>query len=111
MAWLIDRSPRWAAVLGAAQLGLLALLYIPHNFPGFPAMFSRRAALTCMVALALLAWTLRTARTAGAADASPDVAAGDRHGAAPATAPSLEHSAPGAGERPLEQSGRAWEGR
>lgn len=62
MAWLVDRSPRWAGLLGIAQLGLLALLYVPHNYPGFPALFSRRAAVTIVIALLLLAWALRRAR-------------------------------------------------
>jgi hypothetical protein len=69
MAWLIDRAPRWAGLLGIAQLGVLALLYIPHNYPGFPALFSRRAALTAVIALLLLVWALRRTRTEGSATA------------------------------------------
>jgi hypothetical protein len=66
VAWWIDRRPAWAGALGGVQLALLALLYVPHNYPGFPAAFSRKATVTVVVALAVLAWALWTARPTAA---------------------------------------------
>jgi hypothetical protein len=85
MAWLIDRTPRWAGLLGIAQLGLLALLYVPHNYPGFPALFSRRAAVTVVVALLLMGWALRRARAEAAPTSDDRTGSSREHGRSPAS--------------------------
>lgn len=64
MAWLIDRSVAWAGVLGVAQLGVLALLYLRPNYPG---ELSWQAVVTLMAAAALLLWALTGATQAGSA--------------------------------------------